>query len=184
MIITHYREKLINAAVYFAKNTKFCGKTKLMKLLFFLDFMHFKQTGKSVTGLTYYTWERGPVPKVFFRELDSMKPDLSSAIRIVKKQTLEQIVPKRQFDDTHFTRRELRLLETLAEVYLETKADDMVEVAHLPNEPWDKTLREKGVDKEIDYLLAIDNSSDSLPFEEAKQRMEDIAEMRKVFGVA
>ena len=66
MIITHHREKLINAIIYFAKNTTYCGKTKLLKLLYFLDFYQFKQTGKSVTGLDYFAWKMGPVPKELF----------------------------------------------------------------------------------------------------------------------
>ena len=40
MLINHEREKLINAIIYFAKNTRFLGKTKLCKLLYFLDFEH------------------------------------------------------------------------------------------------------------------------------------------------
>jgi uncharacterized phage-associated protein len=40
-----------------------------MKLLYFLDFIHFKQTGKCVTGLDYYAWKRGPVPKKLFDEI-------------------------------------------------------------------------------------------------------------------
>jgi hypothetical protein len=52
MIITNQREKLVNAIIYFCHNTKYCGKTKLMKLLYFLDFIHFKQTAKSVMVLT------------------------------------------------------------------------------------------------------------------------------------
>ena len=76
MIITYHREKLLNAIIYMANNTMFCGKTKLLKLLYFLDFKHFKQTAKSVTGLDYYAWEKGPVPKKLFEELSgNMKPD-------------------------------------------------------------------------------------------------------------
>jgi len=86
MIITHHREKLINAIIYFANNTKRCGKTKLLKLLYFLDFRHFKQTGKSVTGLDYYAWDMGPVPKDLYNELDAMKPDLKSAIKELPKE--------------------------------------------------------------------------------------------------
>jgi hypothetical protein len=51
MLITHERDKLINAIIFFAKNTRFLGKTKLCKLLYFLDFEHFKETGRPVTGL-------------------------------------------------------------------------------------------------------------------------------------
>ena len=50
------RNRLVNAIVFFADNTKFCGKIKLFKLLYLLDFEHFRQTGKSVTGGDYQAW--------------------------------------------------------------------------------------------------------------------------------
>ncbi|MCK4554722.1 DUF4065 domain-containing protein [Candidatus Parcubacteria bacterium] len=31
----------------------------MCKLLYNLDYTHFKETGKSVTGLDYYAWEIG-----------------------------------------------------------------------------------------------------------------------------
>ena len=112
MIITHHREKLINAIIYFAKNTKYCGKTKLLKLLYFLDFSHFRETGKSVTGLDYCAWEKGPVPKDLFKELSgNMRPDLKTAIKIVQLDNFQKITPKKNFDDNYFTKREIKLLE-------------------------------------------------------------------------
>jgi uncharacterized phage-associated protein len=184
MIITHHREKIINAISYFATNTRNCGKTKLMKLLFFLDFCHFKQTGKSVTGLEYYAWRRGPVPKDLFRELDDMKPDLKAAINVVPTESFHKIIPKKKFSATHFTDREIRLLENLSFIFKDAKAQDMVEVSHLRNTPWDKTLKEKGQNQKIDYLLAVDSMEDSLPYDEAKERMEEISEVHEVLGTA
>jgi uncharacterized phage-associated protein len=184
MIITHSREKLINAIIYFAKNTKFCGKIKLMKLLYFLDFRHFKETGKSVTGLEYYAWEKGPVPKELFEELDDLKSDLKAAINVIRsdKTSLQQIVPKRSFDDTYFSNREKRLLEELSYVFENAKAEEMVEVSHLENEPWHRTLTQKGQWQKIDYLLAIDNKAESLSNEEAQERKEEIEETRRALG--
>jgi putative zinc finger/helix-turn-helix YgiT family protein len=40
-------------------------KTKLNKLLFYADFMHFKQTAYSITGLRYSAIDMGPVPDKF-----------------------------------------------------------------------------------------------------------------------
>lgn len=37
MLITHEREKLINAILFFAEHTAHFGKTKLFKLLYLLD---------------------------------------------------------------------------------------------------------------------------------------------------
>ena len=80
MIKTHEREKLINAIVFFAKNTKYCGKIKLIKLLYFLDFELFRQTGRNVTGLDYRAWKMGPVPTDFYQEWDEPGDDLAAAV--------------------------------------------------------------------------------------------------------
>ena len=183
VIITHHRDKLTNAIIYFAKNTKYCGKTKLMKLLFFLDFLHFKQTGKSVTGLDYFTWEKGPVPKDLFEELSgNLKPDLEQAINIVRIENFQKIIAKKDFDSKYFTNREKKLLSELSTVFSDAQAEQMVESTHLSNQPWDRTLQEKGLWKKIDYLLAIDGMKDSLPYDEARERMEEISEMEEIFG--
>lgn len=181
MIITHQREKLINAIVYFAKNTRYCGKTKLMKLLFLLDFCHFKQTGKSVTGLDYYAWERGPIPKDLFEELNSMKPDLKGAVSIASGE-FQKIIPRKAFDQTYLTKRELELLEKLSFIFHDARAEDMIEVTHLKNQPWHKTLTQKGPFSKIDYFLAVDNAKDSLSIDQIKERVREISEMHELLG--
>jgi uncharacterized phage-associated protein len=181
MIVTHHREKLINAIIYFAKNTRYCGKTKLMKLLFFLDFCHFKQTGKSVTGLDYFAWEMGPVPKDLYEELDAMKPDLKGAVSVAEGE-FRKIIPKRTLDQKHLTKREIELLETLSFIFHDSRAEDMIEVSHLKNEPWHKTLVQKGLFSKIDYLLAIDSAIDSLSLDQVKERISEISEMNDMLG--
>jgi len=184
MIVTHHREKLINAIIYFADKTKYCGKTKLLKLLYFLDFSHFKQSGKSVTGLEYYAWKMGPVPKNLFDELSgSMQPDMKMAIHdLPDEEGFQQIRPKKKFDSKYFSTKELKLLEDISFMFQDTKADAMVESTHLRNEPWDRTLREKGEFKKIDYMLAIDSDIISLSYDEVRERMKERSEMYNIFG--
>ena len=184
MIIIFNREKLLNAIVYFAINTKYCGKTKLLKLLYFIDFMHFKQTGKSVTGMDYFAWDMGPVPKDLFEELSGpMKPDMKATIKDLPAEVFQKIQPTRKFDRKYFSNREMKLLNDISFIFKDAKADDMVESTHLKNEPWDVTLKNKGRLQKIDYMLAIDSEIVSLPYDEAKERMEERSEMEKIFGV-
>jgi uncharacterized phage-associated protein len=183
MIITHHREKLINAIIYFARNTNYCGKTKLLKLLYFLDFVHFKRTGRPVTGLDYYAWKMGPVPKDLFEELSyNMKPDMAKAINPLPEEGFQQIRAKQKFDDRYFSKNELDILEQISFIFKDAEAEVMVESTHLKNEPWDRTLKEKGEFQHIDYLLAIDSDILSLPYEKAKERMEERSEMFSIFG--
>jgi uncharacterized phage-associated protein len=183
MIQAHHREKLINAILYFAEKTRYCDKTKLLKLLYFLDFSHFKQTGKSVTGLNYFAWEMGPVPKELFEELSgNMKADLKTAIQPLPSEGFQQIRPKKKFDSRYFSKTELDLFEKISYIFKDAQADAMIETMHLKNAPWDKTLKEKGEFQKIDYMLAIDNEIASLPYDEAKDRKEERSEMYKIFG--
>ncbi|MBF0553919.1 MAG: SocA family protein [Nitrospirae bacterium] len=186
MLINHDRAKIVNAIIYFSKNTKFCGKTKLYKLMYYLDFLHFKETGRSVTGMDYNAWEFGPVPASLSNELsnDALKPDMKESISIQPKNEKQfvAIKAKKPFDDLYFTKRELRILKNVAYMFHEAKAKDMVESSHLPNEPWDKTIKNRGLKARIDYMLALDGSSESISEEEALERIADREEMKKVFS--
>jgi uncharacterized phage-associated protein len=188
MLVDHSRKKLLNAIVFFTTNTKYCGKTKLLKLLYFLDFIHFRETGRSVTGLKYETWGLGPVPRNFFNELNKQPEDLRSHISTYPK-ILEKfgshflkIRPRRNFDDQWFSRREIRILTRLVHTFRDTQAEKMVEETHLPGKPWKTTMDTKGKNSEIDYMLALDGSPGAIPPEEAIERMEDSKIIRKAFN--
>lgn len=166
MLINIYREKLLNAILFFAKEVKYPSRVKMFKLLYFLDFLHFKQTGRPVTNLQYYAWDFGPVPKVLFEELNekSIPEDLRFCISIEPYKTNEDrqgynFKPKKNADLTVFSPREKKLLEELAFIFKEAKPNEMSELSHLQNEPWDKTVREKGRYQLIDYLLALDSKA-------------------------
>ncbi|MBW1650040.1 MAG: SocA family protein [Deltaproteobacteria bacterium] len=183
MIITHQREKLINAIIFFTKKIKFCGITKLLKLLYYLDFWHFKETGESVTGLDYYAWDYGPAPKTLHNELSNqMQPDLAEAVKIVTKNQLSHIVPNKNFDLKYFSKREKKLLNKAIEIFKTVKTEDIVEATHMSNMPWHNTLKEKGKYKRIDYFLAIDSEPQSISHQEALNRVNETKEMYINFG--
>ena len=91
MLISREREKLINAILYFASNTQHCGKVKLFKLLYLLDFAHFRETGRSVTGLDYRAWKMGPVPFILLQEWDDPEDDLAQAIDIAHGAGIDKV---------------------------------------------------------------------------------------------
>ncbi|MBS0589423.1 MAG: SocA family protein [Proteobacteria bacterium] len=160
MIVSHEREKLIHAIVFFAQNTRYCGKIKLIKLLYLLDFEHFRQTGRSVTGMDYRAWKMGPVPFEFYQEFDALEPDLAAAIDIAPEKiidyTRELIVAKVAFDDSHFTKRELRVMGDLAARFRDSLSKPMVDVTHEELGPWAEIWDGgRGNDERIPYRLAL-----------------------------
>ncbi len=125
-LITHEHEKLRHAIAYFVKYTKQLGVTKLMKLLYYLDFWHYQETGRSVTGRRYYAWPFGPVPVDVWEEIKG-KADHglelnSTLIQLPQDDNEETILPKSlksniKFNKDVFTDREFRILEKVAVIF-------------------------------------------------------------------
>lgn len=186
-----YRRKLLNAVLFFASNTKRVNLGKLSKLLYFLDFMHFEQTGYPSIGLEYYAFEKGPVPRDFWIEIrDANVPeDFKGKIGLIRR--TDDFAPSykevevcalEKPDLSVFTPREIKLLETLAFVYKEARAGDISEVTHLPKQPWDITVKEKGKNKLIDYLLSIDEGS-AVKLDDAADTLKEHFEVVHNFGI-
>lgn len=184
------REKLLNAMIFFTENTRHCHKLKLFKLLFFLDFEIFRQTGKTVTDLVYFAWPMGPVPNKLVDELKAPRPDMSAAIRITSASSIDEdfgsnallFKPKRPFDDDCFTRREMAEMERLAEIYREAYAKQMTDVSHLRGAPWHTIYEvQKKHQAVIPYELALDGKPDSITKERAEEIRQEERELSAFF---
>jgi uncharacterized phage-associated protein len=160
MLVSHEREKMINAIIYFANHTRHLGKIKLFKLLYLLDFEHFRQTGRSVTGLDYRAWKFGPVPVALEQEWEDPEPDMAEAIRIEPERVIdfvrETVAAQAAFDDSHFSKRELRLMAELAAQYCDELSHRMIDVTHAENGAWARVWNSgEGFDQPIDYALSL-----------------------------
>lgn len=158
MIINRQREKLVEAVVYFANTTRKLGKTKLFKLLYFLDFKHYRETGRAVTGLNYHAWKMGPVPVSLFEELSvpqiNWDDKVSFRQKTIPQGTMLLVSAHTQFDPSLFSKRELRLLNELVDDFKDADAADMVEATHLENLPWKKVWdKERQAPIPYDYAL-------------------------------
>lgn len=169
MIVPHDRERIINAIIYFAKNTKHCHTLKLFKLLNAADFEHYRQRGRTITGLMYQAWENGPVPPALFKEFRSGgAPDLKAALvintivdDITNKTKRRDLIARKVFESKYFSKRELEIMKHVAEVFLEAPGGTMSEFSHSRNLPWKKVWGSgEGKGKEINPDLSL--SSDPL----------------------
>jgi len=187
------RNKLLNATLFFAKNTKGLNTTKLLKLLYFLDFSYFKQTGYPSIGLEYYSFQNGPVPKSFWLEIkgDKVPEDFEGKIAIIPVQdenSFKTGYKERQFkalvppDMSVFSPREKELLTNLASIFRDAKAWLMSEATHLHSQPWDTTIKTKGKNKPIDYLLCLDEEDDICPAV-AQESLKEYFEMLDNFDI-
>jgi len=165
----YYRKKLLNAILYFAKNVRHANETKILKLLNFFDFEHFRQTGYPAIGLEYYTFDWGPVPKEFWKEIKegNVPDDFKKDLAIIKNQFDETYPEKLEFlfkaksnpDLSVFSAREIDILKGLSDMYKFCTAFEMSQISHEKEKPWAITMNQKGEGKKIDYLLSITDDS-------------------------
>ena len=189
-MIDRKNEKLIHAMVFFIKKTKHCYKLKLFKLLYFLDFEHFKRTGRSVTGLEYFAWKMGPVPNKLYDKIKS--PDeLKKFFTFVperyfdsdfKNDKVIRLNPKINFDKSLFSKREFFIMDRLVHLYENLKSKDMTKISHNRRGPWYKVFRKENKPQQIiPYEYVLDGSPDSISIEEAKEIRRDCEEMNSMF---
>lgn len=184
-----YREKLLNAVLYFAANTKFPGITKMSKLLYFLDFMHFKETGYPSIGLEYFAFDQGPVPKSFWLEVKggNVPEDFKEKFAIIPKpeeseSNYKEFKAKASPNLSVFTPREKKILENIVFIFKDSKAAEISNISHLKNHPWDITYKRKGKNELIDYLLALDDKA-GVSKEDAEESLKEHFEIVKNFSL-
>ncbi len=192
--ISRNREKFIQSMVYFAQNTnwKKLGKKKMCKLLFALDFEHFNQTGRFVTGIAYYAYDHGPYPRDEFNSIsDNNSPeDVSKFLAIFPRSNyydndvegyLIKAKDKVKFNKKIFTPREIEIMARLAEMWKDSSGEMIEQWSHGKNKPWDIVWNiEKRKYQIIDYTYAITEDS-PLTKEEAEAMLKEEREFEAVF---
>jgi putative zinc finger/helix-turn-helix YgiT family protein len=149
-------EKITEMVVYFSdKLSPF--KTKMNKLLFYADFLMFKQSCFSISGMRYKAIEMGPVPINFqsiFEYLANKDEIDIFTTEFPQGYIGEQFKAKknRPFRAELFSENELNVLEKVATVFKPTSTNEMIELSHL-EEAWKKNEKNKSV---ISYEYAFD----------------------------
>jgi uncharacterized phage-associated protein len=186
-----YRLKLLNAVLFYAQRIPRLNLTKLMKLLNFLDFEHFKRFGYPSIGLQYYAFEKGPVPRKFWAEIKDGAAPADLAEKVVlsvksgeygRKELEIHPRPGAQVDSSVFTAQELKILDRLAFIFQESTAGEVSDISHEAERPWHRTIEEKGLNAEIDYLLALDEGA-QIPRDEAEENLRDTFAFMKALGL-
>lgn len=127
-------EKFTEMVVFFAIQTQ-PWKTKMNKLLFYADFLHFKKNGVSISGAQYRAIDMGPVPNNY----QSLFEYIASNDHIDIYHTLfgdggvgEQFKPNldRVFDSDPFSDGELETLEIVAQKFEKAGTQEIIDMSH------------------------------------------------------
>lgn len=153
--------KLKAILLYFADNTnpRFLGKVKLMKLFYFLDFLHVKKYGAPVTYDRYVHLEHGPIPQSIMNliSLAADEPDNSMIADVVfferpSGTQMIKMIGQRRFTETdrrYFSDTELEVLDLVCKRYGNKNTKQIEDESHK-----EAAWRETSTLEEISYSLA------------------------------
>jgi putative zinc finger/helix-turn-helix YgiT family protein len=157
--LTGYRkpnfQKFEEMVVFFAGKLE-PWKTKLNKLLFYSDFLHYKRTGFSISGIHYTAIDLGPVPNNFnsIFELLAKKDVVDIYSKVFTDGIGEQFKPNpdRKLNQENFTVDELETLENVAGKFKNMSTKEIIDYSHL-EKGWLENKEGKNI---IDYSYAFD----------------------------
>lgn len=149
-------EKFTEMVVYFSDKME-PFKTKMNKLLFYADFLMFKQSCFSISGMRYNAINMGPVPNNFQSIFEYLANNKEIDIHITEfpdGYTGEKFKVRkdRPFKADLFSKEELETLEKVVNVFKSTSTNDIIKLSHL-EEAWKKNEKGKGV---ISYEYAFE----------------------------
>lgn len=144
-------EKMYNMILFFSQECIL--KTKLLKEMFYADFLFYKSNCKSITGLEYVKLPFGPVPDQFESILNvGISEDIINYdFEIQNDYEYHTISPKQEFNEKCFTKEELEILNRVKSRFESFGSKDIVEFSH--NE---KAFLNTEFLKKISYDYAFD----------------------------
>lgn len=127
------REKTKQAVLFFTEIMQ-PYKTKMNKLLFYLDFVHFRNFAQSITGLKYLAHNWGPVPNKYELLFEGLYDEGVINIESTSIENGEAVkfLPsaKHVFDRSVFTQDEMQTLEYVAKRFKNVSAGKIAEISH------------------------------------------------------
>ncbi len=146
-------EKLIQMVLFFASTCRL-NKTKLNKLLFYADFLHFKEHGKAISHIPYVKLPYGPAPESYNAILgileDSKVIGIQGVVLNGERGVIEERIEAKQPLKTNlFSDSELAVIKKVAFQLGDKTGAELSEISH--QEPF---FSEIEVGDQIPYDLA------------------------------
>ena len=141
--------RLKNLLLYVLTKMGETFQTKLNKVLFYIDFLSYREHGIAISGLSYNAIEFGPVPMRWDRVYSAFD-EVVPLHKMVEKQECTVLAAEAPADISMFSAEELAVIDTVCEKLKKMSATKVSELSH--QEPaWQNHI----------------NQSAPIPFEEA-----------------
>lgn len=146
-------ERIGNAIIYITERLGALPKTKVLKLLYFLEEKSVIDSGSPFFGLKWKVWKLGPVDQTIFNELSNQPDLLKSYIKTTLSDNSTMVSPAKKFDDSEFSDYDLSLMDKVISSLGYHTAGYLSDLTHKKGGLWDTVVRERGLKESFENGL-------------------------------
>ncbi|OQX51969.1 MAG: hypothetical protein B5M53_09800 [Candidatus Cloacimonas sp. 4484_209] len=159
-------DKILNVILYILQEKEEVSKTKLMKLLFLIDFAHLRKYNRPITWVEYHRLPKGPIPSYLLDIINTaighnaapvINEDIKNFRNMVKitKRVIGQregffLSPLKQPDMDELSSSEIEVIDEILKRYGNKNARELIDITHR-HPAWNKNTQ----DKVIKYSTAL-----------------------------
>lgn len=147
--------KFFNMILFFNENAYY--QVRLNKFLFYADFLNFKKTGKSISGMPYVAIKMGPVPDHYKALMDFAEKE--NYIEYIYDESLnsdsERISKRKNFDTSLFLDSEIESLNMVLKKLRYKKTEDIWKLSHKEKAWIENSNTDKKIISYIKYAFQL-----------------------------
>ena len=145
-------KKFAHSVIFFIKEPRI-SVTRLNKYLFYSDFLNFKNTGYSITGLSYAASPRAPAPNQYdylYQLLNEKGYIEKEDVPISDKDIFERYKPSLEFDKSFFNEDELNSMKNVFDKFQFLRTNEIIDLCH-KEKAWIENIANKHLISYQDY---------------------------------
>ena len=132
--------RLKNLLLYIIEQMGEVFQTKMNKVLFYIDFLSYRESGMAISGLAYNAIDFGPVPQRWDRVYSAFD-EIVPLPKLVRDQESTALTASVEPDMACFTEQERAIIDTVCAKMKDLSAHDISELSH--KEPaWQRHLHQ------------------------------------------
>ena len=173
------KEKMKNLILYICQNcsnTNKLGATKLNKILYYADFLHYYYRGFSITNDTYVKRQYGPVPKHIMDVLDELEDERKMFIKDIDYfgKNKKEFIPLTDYDIEQFNGYEISLIDKIREEICDNYTAESISI-----QTHDKIWEIAELGEEIPYYTVFASSFGEIDENDINWAKEELIRLKK-----
>lgn len=121
-------DKVVDTINYIASKVENLFSVKLMKLLWYTDFLHFKRYGNGITGLYYFRNSMGALPKEYDKII--LLDGINSIDEFIDENFCKRFVSNSNYLVEHLSEDEIGCIDTVIQRFGKLSTTEIIEAMH------------------------------------------------------